>query len=162
MKVSEIMSKEVFVCRPEDNLYEAAALMWDNDIGALPVVNDHSKVIGMITDRDICMCAYTKGRALSDLAVHSAMSRQIHSCAADDKVAAAEEKMILFKVRRLPVLDATGLPVGILSLNDIALHAGKKNGKDLEPDQVVQVLASVCEPRAKRWQAGPEVQQLTI
>lgn len=153
MKVSEIMSKNVLVCHPEDSLYHAAALMWDNDIGALPVVDDQIRTIGMITDRDICMSAYTKGQTLENLTVRGAMSRDVYFCTPNDTLATAEQIMIRKKIHRLPVVDGPGLPVGILTLNDMARHAGEKKDQDLDPEQVVKVFSLVAEPRARAWES---------
>src|SRR6266516_685070 len=58
MRAKEIMNREVRACRPSDSLANADRLMWDHDLGCVPVVDDQSTVMGMITDRDICMAAY--------------------------------------------------------------------------------------------------------
>ncbi len=69
MKVQDVMTSEVKSCRPETNMAEAAVIMLDYDCGALPVVNNENKVIGMITDRDIAIAAATKGRLASEISV---------------------------------------------------------------------------------------------
>ena len=74
MKVKEIMTANAKACTPSNSLADAARLMWDNDCGILPVVTEGGKVIGLITDRDICMAAFTKGRNLSDIAVEDVIS----------------------------------------------------------------------------------------
>ena len=66
MKVGDLMTKDVKACSQHDSLNRAAQLMWENDCGSVPVVDSDSKVVGMLTDRDICMAAYTKGIALKD------------------------------------------------------------------------------------------------
>jgi CBS domain-containing protein len=61
MKVSQIMEGAVKSCSRSESLNTAAKLMWDYDCGCVPVVNEQGEVLGLITDRDICMAAYTQG-----------------------------------------------------------------------------------------------------
>ncbi|MCB9561898.1 MAG: CBS domain-containing protein [Kofleriaceae bacterium] len=145
MKVKKIMNPEVRTCRSIDMLDRAAQLMWDHDIGCLPVVNESGHVVGMVTDRDICMAAYTQGQALRGIAVFSAMAHQVHSCQADDDLAAAEAVMRQHQIRRMPVIDDQGHPIGILTLNDIARAA--RHGGPVTPVEVSSTLSAVCEPR---------------
>lgn len=147
MKVSEVMSGMVHTCHPHDSLNHAAGLMWENDCGCLPVVGTEKQVVGMITDRDICMAAYTQGRALNELRVQSAMSRDVRVCRPEDEIGTAEGLMREFQIRRLPVLDAEGQVVGVISLNDIARefhHEGSKKHKRVDADQVAHTLAAIC------------------
>ena len=69
MQVEQVMTHAVHTCQPVDSLRRAAQLMWQNDFGSIPVCVDdgEARVIGMITDRDICMCALFHGKCLSDL-----------------------------------------------------------------------------------------------
>jgi CBS domain-containing protein len=69
MNISQLMNRNVATCRPEDNLAIAAGKMWDRDVGCLPVVGADGSVVGMITDRDVCMGAYTQGRPLHEIPV---------------------------------------------------------------------------------------------
>ena len=77
MKIQNLMTRDVRTCRREDVLVEAARIMWENDCGSVPVVDAQRHVVGMITDRDICMAAYTRGQRLADMTVESAMSKTI-------------------------------------------------------------------------------------
>jgi CBS domain-containing protein len=150
MKVKEIMSKPAAVCRADDTLHTAAQLMWQHDCGVLPVVKDDGSVVGMITDRDVCMSAYTQGAPLQAIRVSSAMAGEVASCRADESLDAAERLMRERKVRRIPVLDAAGRPLGVLSLNDLARHAASVRGNGFDKE-VTRTLAAVCEP----WTAPP-------
>lgn len=150
MKVKDIMSKPAAVCRAGDTLNTAAQLMWQHDCGALPVVNDDGSVVGMITDRDICMSAYTQGTPLPAIQVSSAMAWEVASCRADASLDAAERLMRERKVRRIPVLDAAGRPLGVLSLNDLARHAASVRGNGLDKE-VTRTLAAIGRP----WTAPP-------
>ena len=72
MKVAELMTRSVLAAHPQDSLARAAQMMWDHDCGALPVIDDSGRVLGMITDRDVCMAAYTQGRPLAEIPVEIA------------------------------------------------------------------------------------------
>jgi CBS domain-containing protein len=150
MKISQIMTRDVELCSSEDNLAAAASRMWDCDLGVLPVVDGDGQVIGMVTDRDICMAALTRGQALHEILVSVAMSKEVLSCAPDATLIEAEEIMRSGQVRRLPVIDSEASLVGIVSLNDLARLAereiGRKN-RDLSAQEVAATLAAVCEPR---------------
>jgi CBS domain-containing protein len=143
MNVKEVMVAAVKSCGPNDVVNWAAQIMWENDCGCLPVVDGASRVIGMLTDRDICMAAYTQGAGLSAILVSSAMSRDVFSCRPSDDLLAAQRVMREHQVRRLPVTDAAKKLVGIVSLNDIARAAAlTAAGKA----QVASTLVAVCTP----------------
>ena len=153
MKISELMTRTVQVCGATDTLHHAAQLMWDHDIGALPVVDPHGQVIGMITDRDACMAAYTCGGALGDILVGVAMSRNAVTCGPDDSDTAVEELMARNKIRRVPVVDEAHRPIGMLSLNDLARTMA--HGRDVPATAVAGTLAAICEHRAAAPAGGP-------
>ena len=150
MKISQIMKSDVEICAPEDNLAAAASRMWDCDIGCLPVLDGEGHVIGMVTDRDVCMAALTRGQRLHEIPVSVAMSKEILSCGPEATLIEAEEIMRSGQVRRLPVIDSTACLVGLVSLNDLARLAereiGRKN-RDLSAQEVTATLAAICEPR---------------
>ena len=149
MKVKELMSHEVRSCRPADSLDRAAHLMWEGDCGDLPVVGNGGGVVGMITDRDICMAAYTKGRSLASIRVEDAMARQVSSCSPDATLETAMSLMKETRVRRLPVVDGRGQLAGILSMNDLAREARRQDkGGDRQKMcfDLMDTLGVVCEP----------------
>jgi CBS domain-containing protein len=150
MKISQVMKTDVEICEPDDNLAAAAGRMWDCDIGCLPVVDGAGQVIGMVTDRDICMAALTRGQALHEIPVSVAMAKEVLSCPPDATLIEAEEIMRSGQVRRLPVIDSDACLVGIVSLNDLALLAdreiGRKN-RDLSAQEVTATLAAISQPR---------------
>lgn len=120
--VRSVMSSKVCSCSLEDSLNRAAQLMWEGDCGIIPVT-DQGKVVGLVTDRDICMASYTQGRRLGDMSVASAMSQQVFSCAPDDSIGDALAVMAEKRIRRLPVLAGNGELVGMLTLTDLARFA---------------------------------------
>jgi CBS domain-containing protein len=150
MIVSQLMSRNVVTCRPHDSLQDAAGKMWDEDIGCLPVLDAEGHVIGIVTDRDACMAAYTQGRPLGAIQVESAMAHQVFSCLSTDRIADVEAIMKERKVRRVPVIDETGHLEGLLSMNDIARESArelKSRSPEVPARELVSTLASICEPR---------------
>jgi len=83
------MNRNVKSCRPQDSLNKAAQIMWDETCGAVPVVDDQHKPVGFLTDRDICMAAYTQGKPLEQLRVETAMARRVVSCTGEDDLGSA-------------------------------------------------------------------------
>jgi CBS domain-containing protein len=144
MNVSKLMHPDAITCRTHDMLDRAAQLMWEHDIGCLPVVADDGKVAGMITDRDICMAAYTQGIPLSAIPVTMPMAKLVHTCAPDDDLREVEKAMQRWQIRRMPVIDDSGHPVGMISLNDIA-RGSQRDG--VPAAEVAATLAAVCAPR---------------
>ncbi len=119
-RARDVMTRDVSSCSMSDNLNRAAQLMWESDCGALPIVDEHGTLVGMVTDRDICMAAYTKGRPLTEIPVTCAMSTSVHSCRATDTLRSLMDAMATHQIRRLPVLSDEGQLVGIVSLADVA------------------------------------------
>jgi CBS domain-containing protein len=118
------MSKTLFCCTPADAIQKAAELMKANDIGSLPVVNDcnDKKLFGIITDRDICIKAVAAGKSNSTVKVSEVMTKGPVTCGPDKSIEACEALMERMQVRRIPVVDAQGACIGIVSQADIALR----------------------------------------
>ncbi len=144
MKVRELMTSPVHTCRPNESLANAAQRLWEHDCGVLPVVDRDGKVRAAITDRDICMGALLRGRALAELQVGDSMSATVVTCRADDEIGKAAETMAGNQLRRLPVVDEAGKLVGMLSLNDLARVCDRdaQVGK-----HALRVLTAVCKRR---------------
>src|SRR5687768_2334487 len=118
MKVTDLMTRKVACVRADEPLSSAAKLMWDCDCGAVPVIDGSDRVVGMITDRDICMATWSRDQAPSGISVHQAMSEELHQCSPDASVATAEGLMRSKQIRRIPVVDENQRLAGILSLAD--------------------------------------------
>lgn len=148
MQIKEIMSHPVVTCSSESTLDQPARLMWEFDCGIVPVVNDEGKITGVLTDRDVCMAAYTQGKPLSSIPVSVAMASRVVASHIEDTIEQAETLMRKNQIRRLPVVDNENRPVGIVSMNDLARLAAraKRSGVDRE---IVTTLAAVCAPRAQ-------------
>jgi len=119
-KISEVMTSEVQVVQPDDTLQDAAAIMAEQDVGALPVC-DGSRLQGMITDRDIAVRAVANGRD-ADTPVREVMSEDVIWCSEDDGTQDVLERMGQRQIRRIPVVDANRNLVGIVSLGDLAIE----------------------------------------
>ena len=147
MKIQDVMSREVVTCHPWDSMGSAVRRMWEADVGCLPVVDADGRVVGMVTDRDLLMSTWFQGQRLDELAVDGAMAHRVQGCRPDEAVERALERMSTHQVRRLPVLDDEGRPLGVVSLNDVARRcdaSGRPRNKS-----VVHTLAQVCAPRAR-------------
>jgi len=148
--VRKVMKDAPGVCAPEDSLNRAAQIMWEMDCGVIPVVTDDGSVVGVITDRDICMAAYTRGQSLPNMAVQSAMSKEICWCAPEESIGHAARLMAQKQVRRLPVLER-GKLVGVLALADIARHLVKNEGiRTPAYVALAHTLAAICEHRLEK------------
>lgn len=148
--VHDAMRTRVHVCRPEDTLARAAQLMWEKDLGCLPVCGPGRKVVAMLTDRDISMAAFVQWKHLAETNVESAMSRSLYTCSPDDELALAEDIMRRYQIRRLPVVDADGTLVGLLSLGDVARYVWQHSPRQAHApaqQRLAQTLAAICEPR---------------
>ena len=150
MEVKEVMTSEAVSCTPETSLASAAGLMWEHDCGVLPVVDDVRKVVGVITDRDICMAAAMRPRPASEISVSEVISGEVYACRPEADVREALNIMRREKVHRLPVVGTDGELQGILSMNDITLEAkatDDKSAPGLSYADVVEAYKALCAHR---------------
>jgi CBS domain-containing protein len=153
MRVFELMTQDVHTCRPDEALDQAARIMWDYDVGVVPVIDEERRVVGIVTDRDLCMAAYTQGKALTEIPIEQVMSKRIIVAAAEDLVVRAERMMQDAQVRRLPVVDDQGRLIGILSQNDLLREAVREahfSPREMTSAEVAEVLADIGRPRGAR------------
>jgi CBS domain-containing protein len=143
MKVKEIMTSDVKACGLDTNLASAAEVMWKHDCGALPVVDGGGSVVGMITDRDICIAAATRSRAEGDITIREVLSKPVRSCSPADDIRSAMETMKAQQLRRLPVVDDNGRLAGIVSLHDIAMQAKGRQNAGVSPNDVLDAFIAI-------------------
>ena len=146
MKVREVMTKNACFCGPESSLEEACFLMRKHNCGFLPVVGDGGNVIGVVTDRDICIALGTRNKLAGDISVCEVASAKVHSCLPEDEIHVALYTMRHGHVRRLPVVDADGRLVGVLSIDDILMHAkATSSGQiaDVSTEEIVRTLRAI-------------------
>jgi len=152
MKVRKVMQKDVKYCPPEATVAEVAKLMATNDFGVVPIVDAQHRVVGMVTDRDICLEVGTKERLASHVAVREIMKRKVFGCGPDEDIHAAMKLMQNRKVRRLPVLDEGGRLCGILSIDDVVRYVEKAAGPEapeLTDVEVVDTFKAITGKPAK-------------
>src|SRR4051794_7045544 len=104
MRIEDLMTHAVHTCFPQDTLEQVAHEMWDCDTGCLVVIDNYRRPIGMITDRDIAMAAYTQGVPLRNLRASTAMSTEVITCYPGTTVRELESKMQQAQIRRVPVI----------------------------------------------------------
>lgn len=138
MQVEQIMTRQPATCRADETLNQAARIMWERDCGFVPVVDDAGHVVGVVTDRDACMGAYTQGRALGEIPVTTAMSKRVHFCHPEEELGRALDVMRHEGVRRLVVIDNRERLVGVLSLGDAVLGGAATV-------EIASTLHDVCE-----------------
>ncbi len=142
MKVSEIMTKNPVCCWPSSSTLSAALLMQENDTGIVPVVLDPFTPIlmGVVTDRDLCLHVVAAGRDPSSTWIDRCMTRDPVCCSEHDDVSLVLDLMRTHQVRRLPVVNEKYEVVGIVSLSDLARMAG------IEASVIAATLQAICEP----------------
>lgn len=148
MKVKDVMTPNAKAIWLTESLADAARLMWENDCGVLPVIKDGQKVVGLITDRDICMAAAMRDRNPSGISIEEVMTGQVFSIEPEDEIDQALRVMQEHQIRRLPVIDPQGELQGILSMNDIVLNAGTPDcpaGDSIDYTNVVRTYQAICQ-----------------
>jgi CBS domain-containing protein len=146
--VRSIMSPAPATCSPDDSLNRAAQIMWDINCGAVPVVSANGSVVGIITDRDICMASYTRGEPLSACRVGSAMSSQPLLCFAHDPIDRVFDIMTKHQVRRVVVTDDAGQVSGLVSLADLARWVQTlRVGREPASEALTSTLAAISAPQ---------------
>lgn len=122
MLVKDAMTKGIRIAEPDEKLPHAAKKMRTQNIGALPVIENRT-LIGMLTDRDIAIRVVGDNKAPADVYVRDIMSEECYWCAENEDLEDAVRIMEQNQVRRLPVMNEKKEIVGMLSLEDVALHA---------------------------------------
>lgn len=129
--ISQLMTRDVTVIAPHDNVQHAAQMMKDRNVGSLPVC-DGQRLVGMITDRDIAVRAVAAGRSPKDCHVTEVMTGDVLWCYEDQTVGAILDEMGDEQVRRVPVVNADMQLVGIVSLGDLATRHAQNVERTLE------------------------------
>lgn len=144
MKIREAMTPDVRLARPDQTIREAAHLMAELDIGALPV-EENDRLVGMITDRDIAVRAVAEGKG-PETRIRDAMTSDIKYCYEDQEIEEVTQNMGELRVRRLPVLNRDKRLVGILSLGDLALDEEAQ-------DEAGEALGDISRPGGQHSQS---------
>jgi CBS domain-containing protein len=151
MRVKEVMTKSPYCCSADDTLEDAARIMADHGCGCVPVLDGDDRVIGLLTDRDVCVAAYRERRLLEALRVAPFMSSRVQQCGPEEELEAAAERMRSYRIHRLVVVDAAGKLLGVLSLDDLARRGASRlhaDGDGLNDSDIARTLAVAHEPRS--------------
>lgn len=150
MKVKDVMSAETIkYCTPETKLKTATSLMKEENRGALPVVDKNNKVVGIVTDRDICLSLASKnGKPHAEMNVREILPKfKLRTVKPEDEVSTALLQMRKNKIGRLPVTDAQGHLKGMISVNTLLSRAlarkqelGKLSAKDENLAKTIKAL----------------------
>jgi CBS domain-containing protein len=141
MKVKDLMTADPATCTPDTTVAEAAHLMWEQDCGILPVVDD-GMLVGVVTDRDMYIALATRNARASQLRIGAVASQNVATCVPEDDVHEALKTMKQLRVRRLPVVGFGNTVLGIVSINDILLRAGANAA--IRSEEVVETLQAIC------------------
>lgn len=145
MKVEQLMTPSPATCGLSDNLAQVVERMWDANCGIIPVVDDTAHVISVITDRDICVAAATRGLAPSEIRAADMQRKPVVACRPEDDLQSALALMKQHHVRRLPVTTEDGVLHGIISLDDITLCAGSRDA--VSAADVLATMKAILAPR---------------
>ena len=145
MTVRELQTSNVKTVSPDTDLAVVAKLMWEGDCGAVPVVTDDRKVIGMITDRDICIASATRAKPPAEIRAGEVITNHgVHAVKPDDDVRVAMRTMRKHKVRRLPVVDREQRLAGIVSINDLAINASSSLPDSVPAQEFLETFQAIC------------------
>lgn len=150
VRACHVMTTNVATVTPYDHVERAARLMRDCDCGALPVVNNDGRLVGMITDRDITMRLVARGIDSRHAIVADCMSTQTFSCHANDHLDGCLHQMARHQVRRLPIVNDQNQVVGIVSQADLARHADAWQGRGQER-QFAETVSEISEPNSNPY-----------
>lgn len=144
MKISEAMTDVVKMTAPTQSIRDAARMMAELDVGALPVA-ENDRLVGMITDRDIAVRAVASGRG-PDTPIRDVMTQDVKYCFEDQTVEEVAQNMGDIRLRRLPVLNRDKRLVGIVSIGDIATRGGESD------EEVGNALSGISQPGGEHSQ----------
>jgi predicted transcriptional regulator len=151
--VRTIMKESPATCSPDDTLRRAAEILWNTDCGMVPVVEGDGRLVGVVTDRDICMASFFRDQPIAALDVGSTMSRDLHTARPDDSIETIVHLMADKQTRRVPLVE-DGRLVGIVALADVARHV-----KTLESSSACRMLAHTLAAISERREATPVASQ---
>ena len=144
MRISEAMTRDVHLARPDQTIQDAAKLMAEIGSGALPVT-DGDRLIGMVTDRDLAIRAVAQGKG-PQTSVREVMSPDVKYCFDDEDTEEVAHNMADIQMRRLPVVNRDKRLVGIISLGDLATSEGARPAGE--------ALKGISEPGGPRSQSA--------
>jgi CBS domain-containing protein len=142
-KCSDVMTRDVVTCTPEDSIVDVARLMKTADIGPVLIVDNETSrtLVGIVTDRDIVIKVVAEGQDVQSTRVGDVMSKKLVTCRAEDDVDVAMNAMGQFQLRRIPVVEDNMRLVGIISQADVATRVDA-------PEKTAEVVREISEENA--------------
>jgi CBS domain-containing protein len=144
MLASDVMTRTIVTCNPTDTLVTAAQTMARHHVGALVVLDADGALAGLVTDRDVCLAIAAED---PDRTVEAAMTAVVIWVRPEQTVEQVAHLMAKHQVHRVPVLGPDRVPIGMISLSDLAVGACE-NGKRRDRVAVARTLAAIRGPRA--------------
>ncbi len=144
MKVSDVMTATVASCAPETTMVTVTEMMSKNDCGFIPVINEKGELLGVVTDRDVCLALGRRNVPASTVHARDVMSQQVIGCAPEDDCLRVLHTMKEHRIRRLPVEGIGGVLLGVISLNDVTLAVARTPVGHPLRNALVDVLAGIC------------------
>jgi CBS domain-containing protein len=143
MQCKDVMTPNPKSCSTVASVQQAAQLMKQENIGILPVIDQKTqKLVGVVTDRDLCLGVIASGKNAKEAKVSDFMSKNLFTCRPEDDLQKAEALMKEYHIGRIPVVDANGACLGIVSQEDIALKGG-------QPQEVYETFREVAKRSAR-------------
>jgi CBS domain-containing protein len=140
MKCKHVMTPHPSTCVPTATVQAAALIMSEEDVGIVPVVDPEShRLLGVVTDRDLCLDVVAAGKHPETVRLSTVLHADPVTCHTDDDVTLCLMRMKEAQVRRIPIVDDTGVCVGIIAQKDIALQLS-------EPDHLVSLWRELSKP----------------
>lgn len=148
MFVKDVMHTNAMACQSSDSLEKVASLMWTQDCGAVPIMDESHNLIGMVTDRDISMAAALQHRPLWEISAGEILSGQnLLTCSPDEDVHSVLQRMGTHRTRRVPVIDSSNQLKGMLSLKDVVesvkVKPASAKGKSITADETVSLIKEI-------------------
>jgi CBS domain-containing protein len=137
MKINEVMSRNPVCCLPSDSAQRVARIMCDQNVGAVPVVMDQDsrKLVGMITDRDLCCSVIADGLDPKSTSIEKFMTLNPVTCRDAENIENCERLMQEHQIRRMPIVDGNDRVIGIVAQADLALKE--------KPERVSKTVAEI-------------------
>ena len=147
MQVKDVMTTDLCCCLPEDSAIKAARLMKQMDAGSIPVVASEvdPTLLGVVTDRDLCMAVIAEGLDPSTVTLEECMSTPVIATLPEEDIENAVNLMRDYQIRRVPVVTRTGALAGIVSTADVFRRS------DVAATKTHEALATVSELFYKRY-----------
>ena len=153
MKIKHVMTKDPSCCLPSESAQHAAGIMRDERAGIVPVIDNEQsrRIVGVVTDRDLCINVVAEGRDPREVPVEQCMTTKVVTCSSEDALERVTELMRENQIRRVPVVNDARELIGIVALADVVERTKIKSGQTHET--LKKISAPTEEPSKPRAQS---------